>query len=148
MTKICSKCLKDLPLIDFPPYKGKLNGLNKCRPCKQEYDRHYHANRSIDNKQRKQDLQYARVRKLKQELWDYKASHPCIDCGEPDPIVLEFDHMDGTNKEDNISAMVNGGCSPARIIAEIEKCDVRCANCHRRRTHKQFGWFNGSEEES
>ena len=69
-----------------------------------------------------------------QLLLDYLLEHPCIDCGESDPIVLEFDHRTGTEKVDSVTEMASNNCSWAKILAEIEKCDVRCANCHRRRT--------------
>jgi 5-methylcytosine-specific restriction endonuclease McrA len=61
-----------------------------------------------------------------------------VDCGEKDPIVLEFDHIH--SKKANVAAMLNHHGWPA-IQQEIEKCEIRCANCHRRRTAKQFGWF-------
>jgi hypothetical protein len=30
------------------------------------------------------------------------------------------------------------------ILKELSKCDVRCANCHRRRTARDFKWFRAS----
>ena len=58
-------------------------------------------------------------------------AHNCVDCGETDTRVLEFDHVRGT-KEFNIMRKVP--CVGFdRLKAEIEKCDVRCANCHTRR---------------
>ena len=67
---------------------------------------------------------------------DYFAIHPCADCGERDPLVLEFDHL--RDKRFNI-----GSALPYRnwetILAEIEKCEVVCANCHRRRTAHRMG---------
>lgn len=82
-------------------------------------------------------------RKVKTKRWErdrnkkyiayYLSHHPCVDCNEKDPIVLEFDHVRG----------VKAGC--VREIArdypldmvkeEIAKCEVRCANCHKRRHH-------------
>ena len=62
---------------------------------------------------------------------EYLNSHPCVDCGERDQIVLEFDHM--RDKEYEISKMVASGLNLESIKTEIEKCEVRCANCHRRR---------------
>ncbi len=64
---------------------------------------------------------------------EYKKLHPCIDCGESDFIVLDFDHRPGTNKRFTI-----GGTnyhSLEVIKEEIAKCDIRCANCHRRITY-------------
>lgn len=56
----------------------------------------------------------------------------CIDCGISDLLVLEFDHVEV--KEANVSDLVRSECGLARIQAEIDRCEVRCANCHRRRT--------------
>ena len=62
---------------------------------------------------------------------NYLSEHRCCDCGETDPVVLEFDHL--TDKSFGIA----GGLryrNWASVLAEIEKCEVVCANCHRRRT--------------
>jgi hypothetical protein len=66
-----------------------------------------------------------------QLILDFLRDHPCADCGEEDPIVLEFDHL--ADKEFDIS---QGHVDHAweRVLAEIAKCEVVCANCHRRRT--------------
>jgi hypothetical protein len=55
----------------------------------------------------------------------------CIDCGERDPVVLDFDHRDA--KRANVSLLARRS-GVARLEAEIALCDVRCANCHRIRT--------------
>ena len=65
-----------------------------------------------------------------QRVLDYLKTHPCVDCGEDDPIVLEFDHL--RDKVANISAM--RGHPWWKMLLEIAKCEVVCANCHRRRT--------------
>ena len=81
-------------------------------------------------------------------LFQYLKQHPCIDCAEADPLMLEFDHIRG-RKRDAVSQMVADGLSWNTILAEIEKCEVRCASCHRRRTMIQFGYnkihFSASE---
>jgi hypothetical protein len=65
---------------------------------------------------------------------------PCADCGLCYPsFVMEFDHRDGDDKLGNISHALNYW-SWKRILAEVSKCDVVCANCHRMRTARRAGW--------
>lgn len=71
-------------------------------------------------------------------LIDYFAVHPCVDCGETDPIVLEFDHQ--RDKRFDVAGGITGR-SWEEVLEEIEKCEVVCGNCHRRRTAKQFGFL-------
>lgn len=78
---------------------------------------------------------------LKAKVLEYLATHPCQDCGEPDPIVLEFDHRDQSAKVDSVARLVNDCKSWETVLEEIQKCDVRCANCHKRRTAKQLGFW-------
>src|SRR3546814_12943116 len=73
----------------------------------------------------------AAARKL---VLDHLRAHPCADCGETDPVVLEFDHL--RDKVGNVSAMVHSN-ELWRLVDEIEKCEVVCANCHRRRTARR-----------
>jgi hypothetical protein len=72
----------------------------------------------------------------KQRLAEIKESSGCKDCGESNPIVLDFDHL--KDKKYNISRMIHDGFSWKAIKKEIEKCEVVCANCHRIRTHNRF----------
>lgn len=74
-----------------------------------------------------------RAHKIKsmQFVWDYLKEHPCVDCKESNPIVLEFDHLD--DKVYQISDMLKDNHGIDSIKLEIEKCEVRCANCHRKK---------------
>ncbi len=104
---------------------------NKQREC---HKRYYEANKEKVLKQVKaKSKQYKAAGK--QFLYDYLSQNPCVDCGEPDPIVLEFDHVKG-EKVGDIKRMVES-YSIQSLKLEIEKCEVRCANCHRRVTHKR-----------
>lgn len=62
----------------------------------------------------------------------YKLTRGCVDCGQSDPLVLDFDHVRG-KKLGRVSSMRAQGWPLPTIIKEIEKCELRCANCHRRR---------------
>lgn len=67
-----------------------------------------------------------------------KKSAPCTDCGRKFPwYVMDFDHVRG-KKVYNIGAMGNR-LAVAKVLAEIAKCEVVCANCHRIRTFRR-GW--------
>jgi len=68
-------------------------------------------------------------------IWWYKMTHPCVDCGNADPIVLDFDHVNG-NKRKSVSSM--RAYSLKTILKEIQKCEVVCSNCHRKRTYARL----------
>lgn len=70
----------------------------------------------------------------------YLLSHPCADCGEADHTVLEFDHVG--LKRSHVADLVWGERSLASITHEIDECEVRCANCHRRKTRRTLGHFD------
>jgi len=80
------------------------------------------------------------IARNQQLVFDYLLTHPCVDCGESDPIVLEFDHVRGDKKRP-LAKLIRQGLSARTIEDEIAKCDVRCANCHRRKTALALGWF-------
>ncbi|MBI5138268.1 MAG: hypothetical protein HZA95_00515 [Candidatus Vogelbacteria bacterium] len=54
--------------------------------------------------------------------------------------MLEFDHRGDVLKIKAVSTLIGVRSSIEKVKAEIDKCDVRCANCHRRKTAKDFGW--------
>jgi hypothetical protein len=115
---------------------------NYCRPCRSEYKKkHYRA-----NKQRYVDNAAKRKRRVLQERVDflvgYLRDHPCVDCGEVDVVVLEFDHVRG-KKEFDVTRGVRDHAWQS-VLREIEKCDVVCANCHRRRTAERGGFLRAA----
>lgn len=68
---------------------------------------------------------------------EFLSKNPCVDCPEVDIIVLQFDHL--SDKEFNVSDMVfTHGLG--KLKEEVAKCVIRCANCHTRKTARDFGW--------
>lgn len=100
--------------------------------------KHYQSHKQyyID-KARRLDEKY---RAIKREfIVEYLKNHPCVDCGEADIVVLDFDHV--KDKVLDISHMMQQKWSLKKIQIEIIKCEVRCANCHRRKTAKDRGYY-------
>jgi hypothetical protein len=130
----CTRCGELKPGFEFPPrVVGSRQLQSWCRACfRAHHLQHYAANR---------DRECARIRRNRNALRaenrsridDYLSTHPCVDCGERDILVLEFDHL--RDKRKNVSEMLH--LSWGRIQEEIAKCEVRCANDHRRATRRR-----------
>lgn len=139
--KKCCTCQNLKPLSDFNRNRAKTDGLqNFCRECSHKrFQAYYQVNR---DKQRKTVTERNRrvARENQVRLVEYLQQHPCVDCGEDDVVVLDLDHV-REDKHGAVSMMAGQGYSWSRIEKEIAKCDVRCANCHRRRTARQLGHF-------
>ena len=84
--------------------------------------------------------------KVRGKLLEFLSSKECMDCGENDPIVLDFDHKNPNLKFKPISNMLSGHYSWESLLKEIEKCEIRCANCHRRKTYVQFKCFGKTKD--
>ena len=134
--KRCCTCGEIKPLDEF-------NRLSKAKDGRQPRCRQCHKDWHAANKERHNAMIHARTRRLRLELAtrivEYLRAHPCVDCGESNPLVLEFDHL--RDKIDNVSSLVRRLSNWAAIEAEIEKCEVVCANCHRIRTAKRGGSY-------
>jgi hypothetical protein len=142
MEKICTSCKDNKDIAEFNKNKGRKDGYsNTCRLCSNERSKLYYE----ENKEKHKKITTARNKKKvienKQRLYDFYKNNPCIDCGNDNPIVLELDHKDGADKVGCLSVMVNSGYCWKTLEKEINKCDVRCANCHRIRTSLQQGWY-------
>jgi hypothetical protein len=133
----CSRCGELKTFEDFSGRRKKVGQRDSlCRPCRSANGReHYLANRPRYIEQariQKQALQLERTT----YLLTYFETHPCVDCGERDPVVLEFDHL--RDKSFAIGPALSRRSWQA-ILDEMEKCEVVCANCHRRRTARRRG---------
>lgn len=142
MKKICSGCGQERDIEQDFAWKNKAKGTHQrwCRSCQAEANKaHYQNNKQIY-------LDRALIRNAqvntenKQRLYSYLSSHPCVDCGETNIRVLEFDHVRG-NKSANITKLLKNATSWKVIEDEIAKCEVRCVNCHRIKTSEQGNWW-------
>lgn len=113
--KTCIRCHKTKPIEKFPVAAIKNDKKYRRRYCNSCYVKSK-VNRRI---------------KICEWLLAYKKQLKCISCGNNDHRVLEFHHKDSETKEINISDAARCAWSIKRIMKEIEKCSVMCANCHR-----------------
>jgi hypothetical protein len=137
MSKRCSKCLRLLNETEFNWKYRDVKLQYHCKVCSREYVRNHYKNhvkyyveKARKRNQTVKDRAYA-------YLGPYLLSHPCIDCGERDILVLEFDHKDRALKEGAIRHIIQNGATLEKVTNEVEKCDIRCSNCHRRKTEKE-----------
>lgn len=134
--KTCNRCKQEKPLSEFN--KKRKSGVQPyCRPCQGEYQREKYG--SHTGYVRNLEVIYRSRRKRKealiQWLYEYLSTHPCVDCGETDIRVLEFDHV--LEKSFDISEAIRWVSPVEKIEKEVEKCEVRCSNCHRIVTHER-----------
>jgi hypothetical protein len=144
-SKSCGDCKRFLSLIDFA-YKYPERGIlqNYCKACQKRRSReHYVLNTAAYKVRIARNNQKVRTAN-RSRLHEYLSSQQCADCGIRDLASLEFDHRDPALKLKDVSNMVQKGFAWATILSEIGKCDVVCANCHRRRTARQFDWHKVS----
>lgn len=140
--KVCNRCNLEKEEVCFA-WKFKDRGIRNtfCKECRNQYTKtHYQKNKKIyidrNNK-------YGKLRKkeLFQKLLLYLSDKFCKVCGEDDIRTLEFDHRDEKLKRDSIYTLLSVGCSWLTVMDEIDKCDILCANCHKKRTNIQFGLY-------
>ena len=141
--KTCTKCKKDKNENDFA-WKNKAKGkkASRCKECQKLISNDWYSKNTkkhLINVKKNNTLYRDRNRDY---VWEYLSSHSCIDCGQNNPIVLEFDHRNPEEKECEIYKLARSMVSMAKLKREIQKCEIRCANCHRIKTAIQFGWWH------
>lgn len=139
---VCIKCGNDLPEELFH-FKDKIKGTRKtiCKECTKNYRKGYYNENRVAAIAYSLETNKERVLRNQQFVWDYLKNNPCIECGEKDPIVLQFHHLDETTKFKDVSTLILEKYGIETIKKEIEKCQVLCSHCHIRKTAAQFGWY-------
>jgi len=143
--KKCNHCKQEKAEEEFNWRFQKLGVRHKtCRECMKIFRKNWYEGDAHDRHLQQVKERKAAAREVsRQYVWDYLSTHPCVQCGESDPMVLEFHHK--REKEFAVGVLASGGYPIEKIQSEIDKCDVLCANCHRRLTMKERGWFRGNK---
>ncbi len=139
--KTCSICKQEKSITDFNKNNQKSDGLQThCKECGRFKSKEYYKANTQKHLVVITKRKHKVIESTSQYLWDYLKQNPCLDCGEKDPIVLDLDHVRG-EKKGSVSQLTRQGFRIETIKEEIEKCEVRCANCHRKKTAIQLGWY-------
>lgn len=131
--KLCPKCKIEKSTNQFDKRGGnRKNQIQSyCKLCRNNAAKKWRLKNPDHNK----DYRNTKRLEFTIKIIDYLEEHPCVDCGESDILVLDFDHI--KDKKNEVSRLAMGRCSWKNIMEEINKCEVRCANCHRRKTLKE-----------
>jgi len=129
MNKLCTTCNKSKNKKAFAINKSKKDGLNsKCKECQKEYLKtHYKNNKQyyID----KASESHKKTIEIKRQIIRDAKSKGCNRCGETHIACLDFHHTD--NKDFGIAkGKYTKGIETLK--KELNKCEVVCANCHRK----------------
>lgn len=139
-------CGVEKPITEYYRIAKYKDGRNRtCKVCSNALNKEWYLRNREKQLRLKEKWREERRFAMRRMVWEYLEKHPCTKCGEKDPIVLEFDHQ--RDKVATVSRLATYGYNPDRIMKEIEKCVILCANCHRRKTAKQFGWHKGQKVE-
>jgi len=142
-TKVCTKCgvEKDRSAFSLKRLKsGNITLQSVCKSCYSAYKKdHYRRNRDTY----KQKLRSRKI-DLQNKFLHYMRDKSCS-CGENRVAALQFNHKDPKTKFKNVSTLVTEEYGWGTIMAEIEKCEILCANCHAVKTAQQLSWFTAQE---
>ena len=124
-TRYCRGCGRWLAREDFSFRDARGKALRtRCRGCIREASRLHYVRMKrtyLERNRRSNPLQRLAAAEF---VYEFLLAHPCDECGEVDPVVLEFNHRDPTSKSANLSDMIANGVSLAALSAETAKCDV------------------------
>ena len=106
------------------PYKNKEDYQN----WEKRYRNGYRQKPEVKQKLSEQ----SKLRRERNKNFVLEKMTPCIVCGESDPVVIDFHHLDENQKDKGISQMMQSNYSLQKIQEELDKCVCLCSNCHRR----------------
>ncbi len=137
--KHCPRCSQDKDEVEFGKNRTRPDGLQvQCRACIKLIHRDWY--------ERNKERHYGNVQKRRKVLSDeivrrltaYLKAHPCVDCGAANPLVLSIEDRQGETGF-SLRERLTEGATWTALRPELEKCEVRCANCRCLRTAHQLG---------
>jgi hypothetical protein len=143
--KICSVCCEPKDEAEFY-FKNRARGRlhAQCKICyankRLKFMKEHYLKYGDDYRARARARKTAIKRLRQEQIVAYLKDKSCESCGFNDIRTLDFDHIDPATKRFGIARALNNCYSWEEILAEIKKCRILCANCHRIRTAEQFGW--------
>ena len=138
-TKICSKCKRELPITMFRWRNKSLGKLHsQCKDCESQSEKL----RYIQSKERQQIIlnNTLSYKERNQQIVENLKQCGCQKCGEKRSYLMEFHHIDPSNKSNTIAHMIKSS-SQEHLEEELKKCIVLCANCHR-----EFHYFEKQKQ--
>lgn len=127
----CNECGLDRPDEEFNWRKFGVKRNTRCKECTRKWQREHYA-KNADRRKNEVKLHNRRYRKRNRTFfYRWLAQQRCVVCGEDNPLVLDLHHRNSDEKEHSVTTMVHGAGSLEKIMFEIEKCVILCANCHR-----------------
>lgn len=129
--KICCWCQTEKPFSDF--HRRGTGYQSACKTCRKIQDK----NRYASDPESHAAIRVKRKRELAIWAMELKRNKPCTDCNNSyHPVAMQWDHV-SDNKKVNVSDMPRNGYSRDRVLEEIAKCELVCANCHSVRTYNR-----------
>lgn len=136
--KLCTKCKIKKSFDEFYTDKHKKSGYrSNCKTCTAKSKANYYKN----NKQAFRKASKKSITRNQEYVYNFLLKNPCCKCGESEPMCLDFDHIDPKSKDANICSLIFNCVSLDKLQSEIDKCQVLCANCHRKKTAQEVGSF-------
>jgi endonuclease I len=141
--KECPKCKIKKSLSDFNKSSNRVDGLQRiCKLCSRAADKKSYLETKTNNPRIRLDRNNkVRIKRLN---WvnEFK-KEGCKKCGELRYYVLDFHHLDPSQKDFDIAC---GGFGYEKLEQEIKKCVLLCSNCHREFHHKERNEYITIEE--
>lgn len=141
MKKLCGKCQTEKDVEEFYR-RGKTGRQPWCKTCcATRHTAYYQADPERAYRNRTN-----RRKSMREWFNTIKESLTCNRCSENHPATLQFHHTDPEEKELALAEMLTNGYSKERVLKEMEKCEVLCANCHTKEHYQQEKWLFRSKK--